>query len=59
MKEKIESRLKELRNELELGQKAMEELETNRTNIVYSILRISGAIQALEEVEKNEAKQTF
>lgn len=59
MKEKIESRLKELRNELELGQKAMEELETNRTNIVYSILRISGAIQALEEVEKNEEKQTF
>lgn len=59
MEEKIESRLKELRNELELGQKAMEELETNRTNIVYSILRISGAIQALEEVEKNEEKQTF
>lgn len=54
MKEKIESRLKELRNELELGQKAMEELETNRTNIVYSLLRISGAIQALEEVENKE-----
>lgn len=58
MKEKIESRLKELKNELELGKKAMEELEANRTNIVYSMLRISGAIQALEDMDKKDGEET-
>ncbi len=52
MKEEIEARIKELKEELESGKKIMEDLDTKRTNIMYTLLRISGAIQALEEVEK-------
>lgn len=58
MREKIETRLGELKNELESGRKAMEELEAKRANIMYSLLRISGAIQALEEVESKEEEET-
>lgn len=54
MKEEIEARIKELKAELESGQKIMEDLETKRVNIMYTLLRISGAIQALEEVEERE-----
>lgn len=58
MREVIEVKLEELKKELDLGKKAMEELEATRENIVYSLLRISGAIQALEEIEKKDEKET-
>lgn len=54
MKEMIEARIKELKTELESGQKIMAELDVKRENIMYTLLRISGAIQALEEVEHKE-----
>ncbi len=57
MKEEIEARIKELKAELESGQKIMEDLEAKRVNIMYTLLRISGAIQALEEVEEKEKEK--
>lgn len=58
MKEQLENRIKELKSQLESGQKMMEEIETKRTNLGYTILRISGAIQVLEEMlEKTGEKQ--
>ncbi|HEX2926982.1 MAG TPA: hypothetical protein VHP38_12130 [Ruminiclostridium sp.] len=54
MKEQIETRIKELKMELESGNKAMEELEAKRTSILYTLLRINGAVQVLEELAKKE-----
>jgi chromosome segregation ATPase len=54
MKEQLENRINELKAELESGQKIMEDLEAQRTNLVYTLLRISGAIQALEELMPKE-----
>lgn len=49
MKEQLEQRLKELKSEFESGQKALTELENRQANLRSSLLRISGAIQVLEE----------
>ena len=50
MREQIEQRLQELRNEYEAGQKILSELGTRQANMQETMLRISGAIQALEEL---------
>jgi chromosome segregation ATPase len=50
MIEQIEQRLKELKAEFEQGQKMLAELETRQANVKGTLLRISGAIQALEEL---------
>ena len=49
MKEQLEKRLAELKAEFASGQKAMAELETKQVNLRDTLLRISGAIQILEE----------
>ncbi|MGB2926635.1 MAG: hypothetical protein WBB82_15150 [Limnothrix sp.] len=49
MKEKLQKRLTELKQEYESGQKMMVELETKQNNLRDTLLRISGAIQILEE----------
>ncbi len=49
MKQQLEQRLKELREEFESGQRALAELEAQQMNIRNTLLRISGAIQVLEE----------
>ncbi len=49
MKEQLEKRLAELKAEFASGQKAMTELETKQVNLRDTLLRISGAIQILEE----------
>jgi uncharacterized coiled-coil protein SlyX len=49
MKEQLEKRLAELKAEFESGQKVMAELEAKQTNLRDTLLRISGAIQILEE----------
>lgn len=54
MKEQLEKRIKELKGELEAGQKMLEELDVRRTGLGQTILRISGAIQALEELVPQE-----
>ncbi|GAB61442.1 MAG: hypothetical protein DWB56_14065 [Candidatus Jettenia sp.] len=60
MKEKLEQRLKELRTEFESGQKALADLEGKQINLRNTLLRISGAIQVLEEelAKENESKVT-
>lgn len=49
MKEQLEKRLAELKTEFASGQKVMAELETKQANLRDTLLRISGAIQILEE----------
>jgi predicted nuclease with TOPRIM domain len=49
MKKQLEQRLKELKDEFEAGRKMLAEIEAKRTNLQETLLRISGAIQVLEE----------
>ncbi len=49
MKHQLEHRLKELRSEFESGQKTLADLEVKQMNLRNTLLRISGAIQVLEE----------
>jgi hypothetical protein len=54
MKERVEQRLRELRKEFESGQKMLADLENQRANLQQTVLRISGAIQVLEELLGSE-----
>ena len=56
MKEQIEARINELKGQLEEGNKMIGDLETKRTNLMYTLLRINGAIQVLEELVQKEDK---
>lgn len=49
MKEQLQKRLQALQIEYEAGQKALANLEVQKTNLRETLLRISGAIQVLEE----------
>jgi chromosome segregation ATPase len=49
MRDQLEQRLKELKAEFEAGQKMMADLEAKRANLRDTLLRITGAIQVLEE----------
>lgn len=49
MKEKLERRRESLKAEFESGQKKLAELEAQSTAVREMLLRISGAIQVLEE----------
>jgi predicted nuclease with TOPRIM domain len=50
MKEQIKERIEQLKAEYESGQKMLADLETQGSNLRTTMLRISGAIQALEEL---------
>ena len=52
MKAKLEKRIEELQTEFELGQKMLAETEAREANLRTSLLRISGAIQELQDVIK-------
>jgi predicted nuclease with TOPRIM domain len=54
MKEQLQQRLQSLKTEYEAGQKMLADLETKQANLRDTLLRISGAIQVLEEA-LNEA----
>lgn len=56
MKQQLEQRLKELRSEFESGQRTLAELETKQMNLRNTLLRISGAIQVLEEELAKDSK---
>ncbi len=56
MKNQLEQRLKELKTEFESGQKMLAELEAKQTNLKTTLLRISGAIQVLEETLGQQAE---
>lgn len=49
MRERLQQRLAELRTEFESGQQTLDQLETQATTVRQTLLRISGAIQVLEE----------
>ena len=48
-------RLKELKDEYKKGQERLIALEQETTNLSNTMLRISGAIQVLEELIRNDA----
>ncbi|MFK0730892.1 MAG: hypothetical protein ACIWVG_06935 [Gloeotrichia echinulata HAB0833] len=50
MKQQLELRLQSLKSEFEAGQKMMTDLEQKQANLRDTLLRISGAIQILEEL---------
>jgi hypothetical protein len=50
MHEQIRARLAELKKELEAGQTELQKVETQRTYLHETVLRISGAVQVLEEL---------
>ncbi len=50
MNQKLEKRLQSLKAEFEAGQKLQAEYEAKQRNLRETLLRISGAIQVLEEV---------
>ena len=50
MREQIEKRLKELKTEFEDGQQMLGELEAKQISLRNTLLRISGAMQVLEEL---------
>ena len=56
MKEQLEQRLQSLKTEYEAGQKMLADLEAKQANLQTTLLRISGAIQVLEEM-LNTAEQ--
>jgi predicted nuclease with TOPRIM domain len=49
MHQQLTARLEELRAEFERGQKRLQELETEAATVRNTLLRISGAVQVLEE----------
>ena len=49
MQQQLQHRLQELKSEFELGQKALAESEAKSKDLRDTLLRISGAIQVLEE----------
>jgi predicted nuclease with TOPRIM domain len=49
MQEQLKQRLEELKREFETGQARLRELETQAIQLRETMLRISGAIQVLEE----------
>jgi predicted nuclease with TOPRIM domain len=49
MREQLEQRVKNLKAEFESGQKMLADLEAKKANLHETLLRISGAIQVLEE----------
>ncbi len=56
MREQLLKRLQELKAEYESGQKMVAEFETKQLELQKTLLRISGAIQVLEEeLTKNES----
>ena len=50
LRAQLEARLVELQQELEVGQRRMRQIELEQAQLRETMLRISGAIQVLEEV---------
>ena len=58
MRPQLEQRLTQLKHEFEAGQQMLAELETKQANLKQTLLRISGAIQVLEELLSAAAQPT-
>ena len=59
MQNQLELRLEELQRELETGQKRLRELETEQVFVRETCLRISGAIQVLQELLEQRGKKAM
>lgn len=57
MKEILQKRLVELQQEFEAGKEAQRDLESKQVHLQETMLRISGAIQVLEELLREEAPE--
>lgn len=55
MREQLEQRLNELKAEFESGQQRLAEFENQAAQLRQTLLRISGAIQVLEEELSRDA----
>jgi predicted nuclease with TOPRIM domain len=56
-KVQVQVRLQALRKEFEAGQKQLAEVEAQRSQLMETMLRISGAIQVLEELAGERAPE--
>jgi chromosome segregation ATPase len=56
MKAQLEQRLQQLRQEFESGQRMLADYEAKQAELRQTLLRISGAIQVLEELLNGEAQ---
>jgi len=54
MRQQLQARLESLKQEFETGQAELRKVEAQRTYLHETMLRISGAIQALEELLAEE-----
>jgi hypothetical protein len=54
LQEQLQSRLEELKKEYESGQARLRELETESGYVRETMLRISGAIQVIQELLEKE-----
>ncbi len=57
MIDQLKNRLLDLEKEFEEGQKMLSELDSRRENLRETMLRISGAIQVLEELLNSQEKE--
>ncbi len=55
MHQQIQNRIETLRKEMEVGQQRMQDLERQLAQLRDTMLRISGAIQVLEELQAEAA----
>lgn len=55
MHDQVQVRIETLRKELEVGQQRMQDLERQLTQLRDTMLRISGALQVLEEIQAQAA----
>ena len=56
MRKQLEERLQSLKSEFTVGQQRLQDLEAQATNLRDTLLRISGAIQVLEEMLAMESR---
>ena len=56
MEEQLQKRLEQLKKDFEIGQARLKELETEQAYVRETMLRISGAIQVLEEALQNNKR---
>lgn len=57
MHDQIKQRLQELQQEYESGQKMLADIERRQMELQQTLLRISGAIQVLEEMLSKEVEE--
>ena len=57
MREQLKRRVGELRAEQQKGQQVLAELEAKQAELRQTLMRISGAIQVLEELLAGQAQQ--